>query len=144
MATMLSSSELLSISALMLANGRTGCTRLGRTACSSHPTVVLKWTAGDDPRWTRGEVKRGAFFGRLGQQLGTGGGRGSAGEGKGGGRERQGNTGEGWGNAAVHLSAGPRTRPLSGPTHSEPKFEAEMGACRHVQIVLSIWIVPLG
>jgi hypothetical protein len=85
----------------------TGCARPGRTARSSHPTVVLKWTATGGPEWPQGEVGRGAYL-RLGQQVGTGGGRGSAGEGNGGGRERQGNIGEGWENASVPLSAGPR------------------------------------
>jgi hypothetical protein len=48
------------------------------------------------------------FFSRLGQQVGTGGGRGGAGEGKEEGREGQGNTGEGWGKWPVSLSAEPK------------------------------------
>jgi hypothetical protein len=52
-------------------------------------------------RWKEG------LFWWLGQQVGTGGSRGSAGEGKEEGRKRQGKTGEGWGNASVPLSAWP-------------------------------------
>jgi hypothetical protein len=59
------------------------------------PTVVLKWTAGGDPGWPRGEV--GLVYWRLGQQVGTGDGRGGDDEGKEEGREGQGNTREGWG-----------------------------------------------
>jgi hypothetical protein len=46
MAAMSSSSELLSRGALMLANGRTGCARPGRTALSTHLAVAVKrWPA---------------------------------------------------------------------------------------------------
>jgi hypothetical protein len=41
MAAMSSSSELLSLRALMLANSRTSCTQPGRTALSSRPMVVV-------------------------------------------------------------------------------------------------------
>jgi hypothetical protein len=44
------SSELLSIAVLVLANNQTGCAWGGTTARSSHPKMVLKWTAGGDGR----------------------------------------------------------------------------------------------
>jgi hypothetical protein len=39
---------------------------------------------------------------------------------------------------------GGRTRALSGPTHFEPKSEAEMGAREHNRTALSVWVGPLG
>jgi hypothetical protein len=64
----------------MLANGPTGCAWPGWTARSSYLTMVLKWTAAGGPGWPQGEVERGAFSCRLGQQVGTGGSRGGTSE----------------------------------------------------------------
>jgi hypothetical protein len=42
------SSKLLSIGAVLLANGRIGYVRTGTSARPSHPQMVVKWMAGDD------------------------------------------------------------------------------------------------
>jgi hypothetical protein len=94
----------------------------------------------------------GLVFWWLGQQVGTGGGRGGAGEGKEEGREGQGNTGEEWGKWLGYLCRlGPgrirgtcgRTRRLSGPTHFGPKSKTEMGTRGYIRTTLSVWIIPL-
>jgi hypothetical protein len=67
-------SDLLSIGAVLLANGRTGCVQAGTSTHPSHPHMVVKWTAGgggavgSESRGTKGRLAMGE------QQVGTGGG----------------------------------------------------------------------
>jgi hypothetical protein len=111
-----SSSELMFIVVLMLANGRIGCARAGMTARSSHRNMALKWMAGGGS-WavsgrggTRVLLAVGAASGNRQRPW-----RRRRGE------RRRGASGmttlrEGWGNASVLLA---------GPTHSRPKSEAK-------------------
>jgi hypothetical protein len=117
------------------------------------PTVVLKWTAGGDLGWPRGEVEGGPCFLAVGaaswhqpcswrHRRGKGGGSRGAGQHRGGVREMA--------RCLCWLGLGRtrgtrgRTRGLSGPLHFGPKSEIEMGVRRRVRTVLSVWVVPLG
>jgi hypothetical protein len=72
-----------------------------------------------------GRGERRAFL-RLGQQVGTGGGHAGPSEGKKEGREQQGNTGEGWGNGSVPLSAGPGENKRDAPAVRTDAFRAQL------------------
>jgi hypothetical protein len=79
----MSSSELLSIAAVLLANCRKGCVWPGTSTHLSHPRQVVKWTTDDDRAAGSRCGGRRTWLAVAGRQVGIGGIVGGDGEWKG-------------------------------------------------------------
>jgi hypothetical protein len=130
-----------------MSNGQTGCAWAGRTTRSSHPMMVLKWTTSGGRGRPREEVEQGAFFGGWGSKWEPAVAVAAPMRGKEEGRKRQGKTREGWGNASVRLSAGPRADKRDAREGARAiwadafrgQMRPKMGVRGRVRTMLSAW-----